>query len=150
MPFCSLTPGEGQHPLIRQFAQRYGRPEVRCTVDDGCTQPHGSTDPPHPPGWSDVPIRTHPSGCTHPPRIVACQVVREAPCGNTRYVASHLAGTAVDRAVEQAGLLHHYYPCWGGMDADPVHNTHTLLHIAATMSRKAVERALETTGDRQR
>ena len=32
MPFCSLTPGEGQHPLIREFATRYGRPEVRCVV----------------------------------------------------------------------------------------------------------------------
>ncbi len=90
---------------------------------------------------------THPPGCTHPAHIAACQVVREAPCGNTRYVASRLAGTAVDRAVEQARLLHHYYPCWGGMDADPVHNTHTLLHIAATMSQKAVERALENAGD---
>ncbi len=134
MPFCSLMPGEDQHPLIRQFAAHYGRPEVQCAIEGG---------------WSDVPIRTHPPGCTHPAHIAACQVVREAPCGNTRYVASHLAGTAVDRAVEQAGLLHHYYPCWGGMDADPVHNTHTLLHIAATMSQKAVERALENAGDRQ-
>ena len=140
MPFCSLTPAEGQHPTIRQFAQRYGRPEVRCEVDDGSTDLRGSSDVPIRP---DVPIRTH-------PRIVACQVVREAPCGNTRYMATRLAGTPVSQAVEQAGLLHHYYPCWGGMDADPVHNTHSLLHIAATMSQKAVERALEKAGDPER
>jgi hypothetical protein len=123
MPFCSLTPAEGQHPLIREFAQRYGRPEVRCAVEGGSVDPR---------------------------RVTACQVIREAPCGNTRYVASRLAGTPVDQAVEQAGLLHHYYPCWGGMDGDPVHNTHTLLHIAATMSQKAVERALEHAGDGDR
>jgi thymidylate synthase len=123
-PFCSLTPGEDQHPLIHDFGTRYGRPKVQCAIEE--------------------------RGCIHPQRIAACHAVREAPCGNTRYVASHLAGTAVDRAVEQAGLLQHYYPCWGGMDADPVHNTHTLLHIAATMSQKAVERALDNAGDRQR
>jgi thymidylate synthase len=144
MPFCSLMPAEGQHPLIRQFAQRYGRPEVQCAVKGGPLDPRG---------LSDVPIRTHPPECTHSLCITACHVIREAPCGNTRYVAARLAGTPVDQAVEQAGLLHHYYPCWGGMDVDPVHNTvvpnraHSLLHIAATMSQKAVERALEDAGD---
>ena len=75
--------------------------------------------------------------------IVACEVTRGAPCGNTHYVAGHLAGVAVEEAAEQAGLLHHYYPCWGGMEADPVWGTHTLLHIAAAMSQRAVKRALD-------
>jgi hypothetical protein len=74
--------------------------------------------------------------------VVTCQVARGAPCGNTHYVAGRLAGVAVEEAAEQAGLLHHYYPCWGGMEADPVWGTHTLLHIAATMSQRAVERAV--------
>lgn len=112
MPFCSLSPGdEGQHPLIATFARLYGRPELRCTVQDD--------------------------------RVAACVVVRGAPCGNTHYIAERLVGTPVSRAPEKAGLLHHYYPCWGGMEADPTHGTHTLLHIAATMSSKAVSRALE-------
>jgi len=109
-PFCSLAPGESQPDAIRTFANRYGRPQVTCTVSDG--------------------------------RVAACQVIREAPCGNTRYVADHLAGTPTYRAPAQAGLLHHYYPCWGGMEADPVTGEHTLLHIAASMTQQSVKRAL--------
>jgi hypothetical protein len=74
-------------------------------------------------------------------RIASCAVIRGAPCGNTNYIASHLRGVLIDDAAEQAGLLHHYYPCWGGMETDPVHDTHTLLHIAATMAQKSVARA---------
>jgi hypothetical protein len=76
--------------------------------------------------------------------IAACQVVRETPCGNTRYIAERLPGTAADEAAERAGLLHHYYPCWGGMGGDPVHGGHTLLHIAAKMAQQAVARSLKT------
>jgi len=32
MPFCSLTSYKGQHPSIREFAWRYGRPERTCAV----------------------------------------------------------------------------------------------------------------------
>jgi hypothetical protein len=110
MPFCALSPSSGQHPLIQEFAQRYGRPELTCEVRDKV--------------------------------ILWCQAIREAPCGNTRYVISQLAGLETDQAVEKAGLLHHYYPCWGGMKTDPVHNTHTLLHIAATIVQNAMKRAL--------
>ena len=112
MPFCSLAPTPGQHPLIREFAQRYGRPELTCTVQNN--------------------------------RIASCQIVREAPCGNTRYIVSHLVGVEASQAAEQCGLLHHYYPCWGGMETDPVHGTHTLLHIAATMALKSVQHALSS------
>jgi hypothetical protein len=112
MPFCSLAPTPGQHPLIQEFARRYGRPELTCTVQNNT--------------------------------IASCQIVREAPCGNTRYIVGHLAGVEVSQAAEQCGLLHHYYPCWGGMEADPVRGTHTLLHIAATMAQKSVQRALRS------
>ncbi|MFN2228985.1 MAG: DUF166 family protein [Anaerolineae bacterium] len=112
MPFCSLAPSAHQHPLVRAFAGRYGRPEIACTTKDG--------------------------------EIAACQVVRETPCGNTRYIAERLPGTAADEAAERAGLLHHYYPCWGGMGGDPVHGSHTLLHIAAKMAQQAVARSLKT------
>lgn len=111
MPFCSLVPTARQHSLVRGFAERYGRPELACTIEDG--------------------------------EVAACEVTRETPCGNTRYIAERLAGVPVAEAVERAGLLHHYYPCWGGMGVDPVHGTHTLLHIAAKMAQRAVERSLE-------
>lgn len=74
--------------------------------------------------------------------VVSCQVARETPCGNTRYIVDHLTPVAADKAAEQAGLLHHYYPCWGGMDSDPVTGEHTLLHIAAVMAQKSVARAV--------
>lgn len=80
-------------------------------------------------------------------RVASCGICREAPCGNTRYIAERLAEVRLTDAAEQAGLLHHYYPCWGGMDEDPVHGTHTLLHIAATISQKAVARAIQELGD---
>ena len=111
MPFCALAPNPGQHPLIQEFARRYGRPELTCTVQNN--------------------------------RIASCQIVREAPCGNTQYIVSRLVGVETSQAAEQCGLLHHYYPCWGGMETDPVHGTHTLLHIAATMALKSVQRALK-------
>ena len=76
-------------------------------------------------------------------RIQSCEIVRGTPCGNTSYVAEHLAGVRQEDAIEQAGLLHHYYPCWGGMEADPVSGEHTLLHIAATLAQKAVARTLK-------
>jgi hypothetical protein len=110
MPFCALAPNPGQHPLIQEFARRYGRPDLKCTVQEN--------------------------------QIASCQIVREAPCGNTRHIVRHLIGTETHRAAEQCGLLHHYYPCWGGMETDPVHGTHTLLHIAATMAKKSIQRAL--------
>jgi thymidylate synthase len=74
-------------------------------------------------------------------RIVSTRVVREAPCGNTRFVAERLVGVSVENAVSQAGLLHHYYPCLAGMDQPPV-NSHTLLHRAAKITSAAVSRAL--------
>jgi hypothetical protein len=76
-------------------------------------------------------------------RVVSCEIVRQTPCGNTQYIVERLPGVATDEATEQAGLLHHYYPCWGGMSVDPVQGAHTLLHIAATMAQRSVQRALE-------
>jgi hypothetical protein len=111
MPFCTLAPNSGQHPLIQKFAREYGRPEFICEVRDNT--------------------------------LVSCQATRETPCGNTHYIVGQLAGVEVDKAVEQCGLFHHYYPCWGGMETDPVHNTHTLLHIAATIAQNAIKRALK-------
>lgn len=80
-------------------------------------------------------------------RIASCRILRETPCGNTRYIVSRLTGVTVGKAVEQAGLLHHYYPCWAGMEADPVQGAHTLLHVAATMAQRSVERALSGSGE---
>jgi len=80
-------------------------------------------------------------------RVISCDVRREAPCGNTRYISQHLIGVPEKEASTKAGLLHHYYPCWGGMEVDPVHGTHTCLHISATMAQKSIEKALQNERD---
>jgi hypothetical protein len=117
MPFCSLAPTKSQHPLIQEFAGRYGRPKLVCDMVDH--------------------------------RVARCEIARETPCGNTRYIVERLPGISIDSAAEQAGLLHHYYPCWGGMGVDPVQGSHTLLHIAATIAQKSVQQALRDAKNRK-
>jgi hypothetical protein len=85
------------------------------------------------------PVLTCAAGNGH---VASCAIVRETPCGNTRYIVDHLSDVPVAVAAERAGLLHHYYPCWGGTGVDPVHGSHALLHIAATIAIKSVEQAL--------
>ena len=74
-------------------------------------------------------------------RVVSVGLDREAPCGNTQFVADRLVGVSVGDAVERASLLHHYYPCLAGMEL-AASNSHTLLHRAAKMTGAAVSRAL--------
>lgn len=78
-------------------------------------------------------------------RIVSTRWFREAPCGNTRFVAERLVGASVGSAVERAGLLHHYYPCLASMEQATA-GAHTILHRAAKMTVAAVDRALSRTG----
>jgi hypothetical protein len=96
-PFCSLTDThvnalrEKQpydDPLIRAFAQHYGMPAFRATVDETTRQ------------------------------IAHIEVTRDACCGCARYVAEKLIGTPVDDAIENGGLHHHHYPCQASMGID--------------------------------
>jgi hypothetical protein len=69
-------------------------------------------------------------------------VIKEAPCGSTRYVASHLPGIRLTEAVEQAGLLHHQYPCLATMVIDKEFED-TLMHRAGLAAKQAVEKAIK-------
>mgnify|MGYP000272584693 CR=1 FL=1 len=100
MPFCSLTETHAgalrlraayDHPLIREFAQRFGRPAFRIEADESGRQ------------------------------IGQVEVVRDACCGCARFVAGKLSGTPLADAVEQAGLHHHHYPCQASMGVDPLY-----------------------------
>jgi hypothetical protein len=100
-PFCSLTETHfnvrrhreaHDHPLIREFARHFGRPDLELTVD-----PEGRT-------------------------ITAAEVMRDACCGCARYVAEKLVGVPADEAELQAGLAHHHYPCLASMVKDPDFN----------------------------
>ena len=115
-PFCSLT---GTHynvrrhrveyddPLIAEFARWFGRPELRISVD--------------------ARART----------ISAVEVVRDACCGCARHVAQDLVGVSVDDAEQEAGLLHHHYPCLASMGVDPDYND-TLMHVSGNILKEQV------------
>jgi hypothetical protein len=115
-PFCSLTEThynarrhrvEYDDPLIAAFARWFGRPEFRISVDDRA--------------------RT----------ISAVEVVRDACCGCARHVAQGLVGVSVDDAEQEAGLLHHHYPCLASMGVDPDYND-TLMHVSGNILKEQV------------
>ena len=97
-PLCSLTERSYQvgrrrelsyeDPLIRAFAQHFGRPKLHLSIDP----------------------RTR--------RITSVEVERDAVCGCAHHVAEGLVGVSVDRAEIEAGLLHHHYPCQASMGID--------------------------------
>lgn len=117
-PFCSLTEATSSlraeqeavsHPFIAEFARFFGRPSLRLTVDP------------------------------NERRIIAAEVLRDASCGCARYVAERLVGMSVDEAVEQAGLLHHHYPCQASMVKDPLFHD-TLMHVSGNLMKDEVAR----------
>jgi hypothetical protein len=95
------------NPLIRQFAHYFGMPEFKITVD-----PRTRT-------------------------ITSAEVTRDAVCGCARYVAEHLTGVPADGAEEQAGLLHHHYPCLAAMGVVTDYGD-TLMHVSGNILRDAV------------
>ena len=100
-PFCSLTETHYNalrqrtaydDPLIREFAQYFGQPQFKATVNEDAGE------------------------------ISSLEVVRDACCGCAYYVAEKLAGAPVEEALESAGLHHHHYPCHATMGIDPQYN----------------------------
>lgn len=75
-------------------------------------------------------------------KVKEVRVIRDAPCGNTRYVAEHLIGTHMKDAVESSGILHHNHPCMAtmGMDAEI---GDTLMHHAGLQIKLAVDEAIK-------
>jgi hypothetical protein len=111
-PLCSLTETdygvtrreriEYENPLIAEFARCFGQPELDITVN-----PETRT-------------------------IVSVDVQRDAVCGCARYVAQGLVGISVDKAEQQAGLLHHHYPCLASMGIDSAFGD-TLMHVSGNI-----------------
>jgi thymidylate synthase len=75
-------------------------------------------------------------------KVKEVRVIRDAPCGNTQYVAEHLIGTHVKDAVERSGILHHNHPCWATMTRDPELGD-TLMHHAGLQIKLAVEETMK-------
>lgn len=111
-PLCSLTETEYmvarrkripyEDPWISEFARYFGRPELHLTLD-----PHTKT-------------------------ITGAEVVRDAVCGCARHVAQGLVGVSADDAEQEAGLLHHHYPCLASMGIDSDYDD-TLMHISGNL-----------------
>lgn len=118
-PLCSLTEthysiGRGRQQrieyddtLIAEFARHFGQPELRITVDPETRQ------------------------------ITAAEVQRDAVCGCARYVAQRLVGVSADDAEQEAGMLHHHYPCLASMGID-VDYGDTLMHVSGNILRDNV------------
>ena len=116
-PLCSLTVTdygvarreriEYRNEQIAEFARFFGQPELGINVD-----PQTGT-------------------------IVSVEVKRDAVCGCARYVARELVGVSVDEAEQQAGLLHHHYPCLASMGIDSAFGD-TLMHVSGNVLKDQV------------
>jgi len=109
VPFCSLTEEDSQNPCIQEFARYFGKPEVDIEF---------YKDDRH--------------------RVGKVTVSKNAPCGSTQFVANGLVGLWFRDAVEQAGLLHHQYPCMATMAMDREFQD-TLMHRAGIFIKQSVE-----------
>ncbi len=111
-PLCSLTETDYglarrervryDNPLIAEFARYFGQPKLRLVID-----PETRT-------------------------ITSAEVQRDAVCGMARFVAKGLLSLSVDEAEENAGLLHHHFPCLASMGKDPDFND-TLMHVSGNV-----------------
>jgi hypothetical protein len=116
-PLCSLTEKDYgvtrrkrqtyQDDLISEFAHFFGQPSLKISVD-----PQTRT-------------------------IVSVEVQRDTVCGCARYVAQNLPGVSVDEAEEEAGLLHHHYPCLASMGIDSDFDD-TLMHVSGNILKDQV------------
>jgi len=116
-PLCSLTEshyglrrGESEpydDALIAQFARWFGKPDLKLSIDRST-------------------------------RIVtSVEVLRDSFCGAARFTAEGLVGLSADDAEQQAGLLHHHYPCLASMEID-TDFADTLMHVSGNSVRDNV------------
>lgn len=76
--------------------------------------------------------------------IVSCvNVLKEAPCGSTKYMAEKLSGTPVKEAGMRAGTLVQIYPCLASRKVDR-HFGDAPIHVAGHVAQYAVERAVKS------
>lgn len=71
-------------------------------------------------------------------QIQATEIVRDAACGCGRYVSENLVGTPVEDALEEAGMLHHHFPCLASMNKDADYFD-TLMHVSGNLLKDALK-----------
>ena len=70
------------------------------------------------------------------------EVLRDAPCGSARFVASILPGVRVPEAADTGALRHHHHPCLASMEIDPDLND-TIMHLSGYIVRAAIRAGLK-------
>jgi hypothetical protein len=121
-PLCSLTETDYgvtrrertayKQPLISEFARYFGQPKLKLTLNPD--------------------TRT----------ITSAEVLRDAVCGCARYTADRLVGISADDAEQEAGLLHHHYPCLASMGIDSDFGD-TLMHVSGNVLRDEVAKQVK-------
>ena len=121
-PLCSLTESDYgvkrrermiyEQPHISEFARYFGQPKLKLTLDPD--------------------TRT----------ITSAEVLRDAVCGCARYTAERLVGVSADDAEQEAGLLHHHYPCLASMGIDSDFGD-TLMHISGNVLKDEVSKQVK-------
>lgn len=118
MPFCSLTP------------ETINRPPRLVEYDDPLVRRFASHF-----GRPVFEVEVEKG------RIIRVGVRRDAACGCARHVAGALAGASVDDAAEEAGMLHHHFPCLASMNKDQEYQD-TLMHVSGNSLKEALNQAL--------
>lgn len=75
-------------------------------------------------------------------KVKKVTVLKDAPCGNTRFVAKKLIGTNTKDAYFEAGLLHHAHVCYATMVMDREFGD-TLMHRSGLAMKDAVAEAIK-------
>ncbi len=75
-------------------------------------------------------------------RVLSVEVLRDAPCGSARFVASVLPGVRVQEAADTGALRHHHHPCLASMEIDPDRND-TIMHLSGYIVRAAIKAGLK-------
>ncbi|MBG0768577.1 DUF166 domain-containing protein [Methanococcus maripaludis] len=74
--------------------------------------------------------------------VKSVTVMRNAPCGSTKYVAENLTGYLFDEVEFESGNKLHNYPCLASMDIDTELGD-TILHLAGYKIKEAVKKSLK-------
>lgn len=75
-------------------------------------------------------------------RVLSVEVLRDSPCGSTRFAASVLPGTRLAESADAGALRHHHHPCLASMEIDPDLRD-TLMHMSGYILRDAIRSGLK-------
>jgi len=75
-------------------------------------------------------------------RVTSVEVLRDAPCGSAKFVASILSGIRISEAPDTGALRHHHHPCLASMEIDPDLQD-TIMHLSGYIVRAAIKAALK-------